>query len=62
VAPGEQRIHVSERLDLVETTLLDVVRESRSTTRHLRIVARQLGKLGPRVSTLESRVDKLEPR
>lgn len=53
---------MSDRLDLVETTLLDVVRESRATSRYLRILGRQHADLEPRLSALESRVDKLESK
>jgi hypothetical protein len=53
---------MSDRLDLVETTLLDVVRESRSTSRYLRILGRQHADIEPRLSALESRVDKLESK
>ncbi len=51
---------MSERLDLVETTLIDVARQNRLIMRHTRILAKPHDDIGPRVSALEGRVDKLE--
>jgi hypothetical protein len=53
---------VTERLDLVETTLLDLAEQHRFLVRYTRATAEREPRLEPRVSALESRMDKLESK
>jgi hypothetical protein len=53
---------VTQRLDLVETTLLDLAEQHRFLVRYTRATAERESHLEPRVSALESRVDKLESK
>ena len=53
---------VTQRLDLVETTLLDLAEQNRFLVRYTRATAERESHLGPRVSALETRVDKLESK
>ncbi len=53
---------VTERLDLVETTLLDLAAQHRVLMRYTRTTAERESRLEPRVSALESRVGKLESK
>jgi small-conductance mechanosensitive channel len=53
---------VTDRLDMVETTLLDMAEQNRFMVRHLRTISEREIRLEPRVSALESRVDKLESK
>jgi hypothetical protein len=53
---------VTQRLDLVETTLLDLAEQHRFLVRYTRATAERESRLEPRVSALESRVDKLESK
>jgi hypothetical protein len=52
----------TQRLDMVETTLLDLAQENRFVVRYLRAMFERHADLEPRVSALESRVDKLESK
>jgi hypothetical protein len=52
----------NQRLDLVETTLLDLAEQNRFIVRYTRALAERHGDVEPRVSALESRVEKLESR
>jgi hypothetical protein len=53
---------VTQRLDLVETTLLDLAEQHRFVVRYTKAIAERETQLEPRVSALESRVDKLESK
>ena len=53
---------VTQRLDLVETTLLDLAEQHRFLVRYTRATAERESLLEPRVNALESRVDKLESK
>lgn len=53
---------LTERLGLVETTLLDLAGQHRVLMRYTRAIAERESRLEPRVSALESRVDKLESK
>lgn len=53
---------VTQRLDLVETTLLDLAEQHRFLVRYTRATAERESRLEPRVNALESRVDKLESK
>jgi BMFP domain-containing protein YqiC len=53
---------VTQRLDLVETTLLDLAEQHRFVARYTRATAERESPLEPRVSALESRVDELESK
>lgn len=53
---------VTQRLDLVETTLLDLAEQHRFVVRYTRATAERETHLEPRVSALESRVEKLESK
>jgi hypothetical protein len=52
----------TQRLDLVETTLLDLAEQHRFVARYTRATAERESPLEPRVSALESRVDELESK
>jgi hypothetical protein len=52
----------NQRLDLVETTLLDLAEQQRFIVRYTKALAERHGDVEPRVSALESRVEKLESR
>jgi hypothetical protein len=54
--------HVDQRLDLVETTLLDLAEQNRFIVRYTRALSERHGDIEPRVSALESRVDKIESK
>jgi hypothetical protein len=51
---------VTQRLDLVETTLLDLAEQNRFIVRYTKALAERHADVEPRVSALEDRVDKLE--
>ncbi|HVV49571.1 MAG TPA: hypothetical protein VHO06_07925 [Polyangia bacterium] len=53
---------VTQRLDLVETTLLDLAEQHRFLVRYTRATSERESRLEPRVNALESRVDKLESK
>ena len=58
-----QRLEANtQRLDLVETTLLDLAEQNRFIVRYTRALAERHADVEPRVSALESRVEKLESR
>ncbi len=50
----------NERLDTVESTLLDLAEQERFVVRYTRAISERDLKLETRVSDLEGRVDKLE--
>ncbi len=52
----------TQRLDMVETTLLDLAQQNRFVVRYLRAMSERHDDVEPRVSALESRVDKLESK
>lgn len=54
------QIQTNHRLDIVESTLLDLVEQQRSVVGCLRAISERAPPLEPRVSNLEARVDKLE--
>jgi BMFP domain-containing protein YqiC len=56
-----EQIQTNHRLDIVETTLLDLADQQRSVVRYLRAISER-DNLEPRVSSLEARVDKLESK
>ena len=58
---GEQ-VQTNHRLDVVETTLLDLADQQRFAVRYLRAISERDTQLEPRVSSLEARVDKLESK
>ena len=53
---------ISERLGAVETTLLDLAEQQRFVVRYTKAISERGTLLEPRVSALESRVDKLESK
>jgi hypothetical protein len=58
-----QRLDTSnQRLNLVEAAILDLSEQHRFVVRYTKALAERDGKLEPRVSALESRVDKLESK
>ena len=58
-----QRLEANtQRLDLVETTLLDLAEQNRFIVRYTRALAERHADVEPRVSALENRVEKLESR
>ena len=58
-----QRLDVSiQRLDTVESTLLDLAQQQRFIVRYTKAISERDADLPPRVSALESRVDKLESK
>jgi hypothetical protein len=52
----------TQRLDMVETTLLDLADQNRFVVRYLRAMSERHDDVEPRVSALESRVDRLESK
>jgi hypothetical protein len=57
-----EQIQTNHRLDVVETTLLDLADQQRFVVRYLRAISERDAQLEPRVSRLEARVDKLESK
>jgi hypothetical protein len=58
-----QRLEANtQRLDLVETTLLDLAEQQRFVVRYTKAISERGTSLEPRVSALESRVEKLESK
>jgi hypothetical protein len=53
---------MTERLDVVETTLLDLAEQQRFVVRYTRAISERDARLEPRVTGLEARVDKLESK
>ena len=58
----ELRTGTSVRLDVVESTLLDLAEQERFVVRYTKAISERDLHLEPRVSALESRVDKLESK
>ena len=52
----------NQRLDLVETTLLDLAEQQRFVVRYSKAISERGTSLEPRVSALETRVEKLESK
>ena len=52
----------NQRLDLVATTLLDLAGQNRLIVRYTKAVAERPDNVEPRLSALESRVEKLESK
>jgi chromosome segregation ATPase len=52
----------NERLDTVETTLLDLAEQQRFVVRYTKAISERDARLEPRVTSLEARVDKLESK
>jgi hypothetical protein len=52
----------NERLDTVETTLLDLAEQQRFVVRYTKAISERDARLEPRVSNLEARVEKLESK
>jgi hypothetical protein len=58
-----QRLEANtQRLDLVETTLLDLAEQQRFVVRYTKAISERGTSLEPRVSALETRVEKLESK
>jgi len=57
-----EQMQTNNRLDIVETTLLDLADQQRFVVRYLRTISECDIRLEPRVSSLEARVDKLESK
>ena len=53
---------MNHRLGGVELTLLDLAEQQRFVVRYTRTLSEREGRLEPRVSALEARVDKLESK
>ena len=53
---------LSERLGAVETTLLDLAEQQRFVVRYTKAISERDTRLEPRLSALESRVEKLESK
>ena len=58
----ELRTGTSVRLDVVESTLLDLAEQERFVVRYTKAISERDSRLEPRVSSLEARVDKLESK
>ena len=56
------RSDTNKRFALVEAAILDLAEQHRSVVRYTKAIADRDGQLEPRVSALESRVDKLESK
>ena len=57
-----EQVQTNQRLDVVETTLLDLAEQQRFVVRYMRAISERDAHLEPRVSSLEARVDKLESK
>ena len=53
---------LSNRLGAVETTLLDLAEQQRFVVRYTKAISERDNRIEPRLSSLESRVDKLESK
>ena len=53
---------LSHRLEAVETTLLDLAEQQRFVVRYTKTISERDTRLEPRLSALESRVEKLESK
>jgi len=62
VQTNERLAQTNQRLDLVETTLLDLAEQQRFVVRYMRALSERDTQLEPRVSNLEARVEKLESK
>ena len=58
----ELRSDTNKRFALVEAAILDLAEQHRFVVRYTKAIADRDGQLEPRVSALESRVDKLETK
>ena len=56
------RSDTNKRFAVVETAILDLAEQHRFVVRYTKAIADRDGQLEPRVSALESRVDKLETK
>lgn len=56
------RADTNKRFALVEAAILDLAEQHRFVVRYTKAIADRDGQLEPRVSALESRVDKLETK
>ena len=52
----------TERLETVESVLLDLAEQQRFVVRYTRVISERDARLEPRVMALESRVEKLESK
>lgn len=57
-----EQVQTNQRLDVVETTLLDLAEHQRFVVRYMRAISERDAQLEPRVSNLEARVEKLESK
>jgi hypothetical protein len=57
-----EQVRTNQRLDVVETTLLDLADQQRFVVRYLRAISERESHLEPRVTSLEARVEKLESK
>ena len=57
-----EQVQTNQRLDVVETTLLDLAEQQRFVVRYMRAISERDAQLEPRVSSLEARVEKLESK
>jgi hypothetical protein len=53
---------LTQRLDLVETAILDLAEQNRFIVRYTKALSERHSDVEPRVSALEDRVDKLESK
>ena len=58
----ELRSDTNKRFALVEAAILDLAEQHRFVVRYTKAIADREGPLEPRISSLESRVDKLESK
>ena len=58
----ELRSDTNKRFALVEAAILDLAEQHRFVVRYTKAIADRDGQLEPRVSSLESRVEKLESK
>ncbi len=56
------RAETAERFGVTETALLDLAEQRRFVVRYTRALSERDGRLEPRVSALESRLEKLESK
>ena len=57
-----EQVQTNQRLDVVETTLLDLAEQQRFVVRYMRAISERDAQLEPRVISLEARVEKLESK
>ena len=62
VQTNQRLAQTNQRLDVVETTLLDLAEQQRFVVRYMRAASERDAHLEPRVSNLEARVEKLESK